>query len=77
MQAATAMPLANSGSVGCEPTLGSMKPTAPAVKIAANVTNHSYAGTGRGFIAKAYDEPLRLSSQIERFAADDSVECGQ
>ncbi len=37
MQAAAAMPPANNGSVGCAPTLGSMKPTAPAAKMAANV----------------------------------------
>jgi hypothetical protein len=64
------MPLASSGSVGCAPTLGSMKPMAPAAKIAANVTSHLNAGTGCGPIAKAYDEPLRLSPQIERGAAE-------
>jgi hypothetical protein len=56
MQDAAAMPPANKGSVGCAPMLGSMKPMAPAAKIAANVASHLRMGMGWEFIAAAYDE---------------------
>jgi hypothetical protein len=56
MQEAAAIPPANKGSVGCAPMLGSMKPMAPAAKIAANVASHLRMGRGWNFIAAAYDE---------------------
>jgi hypothetical protein len=63
MHAAAAMPPASGGTVVCTPTLGSMNPPAPAVKTAANVTNHLNAGTGRGFIRpKRTTNRPRLSS---------------
>jgi hypothetical protein len=54
------MPPANSGNVGCAPALGSLKPTAPTVNTAANVTSHLNNGNRCGLIATAYDEPPML-----------------
>jgi hypothetical protein len=56
------MPPANNGSVGCAPALGSMKPTAPTVNMAANVTSHLNNGNRCGLIVRAYDEHPCLSS---------------
>jgi hypothetical protein len=50
MQTATAIPLLSNGSVGCAPTLGSIKPMAPAAKTAMNVINNRSIGADSGFI---------------------------
>jgi CubicO group peptidase (beta-lactamase class C family) len=62
MQAATPMPHPNSGSVGWVLTLGNMKPTAPAVKTAANVINHLLTGTRLEFMPKPTTNGGCLSS---------------
>jgi hypothetical protein len=64
IQAATAIPPVNKGSVGCAPALGNMKPTAPAVNMEAKVRNHLRTGSDCGFMARAYDEPAMLVARI-------------
>ncbi len=74
MQAAAAIAPANNGKVGCTPMLGNIKPTAPAVNMAANVASHLRSGIGWGIIAAAYDEPALVVDLIKGFSAHDSVE---
>jgi hypothetical protein len=64
MHAATAIPHPNSGRVGCVLTLGSMKPTAPAVKTAANVINPLLTGGRWEPMGEAYDERPKLVADL-------------
>jgi hypothetical protein len=67
-----------SGRVGCAPRLGSVKPMAPALNIAAKVTDHFRTGNGFARMAGAYDEPpVLVVAFLAQSDADDSVECRQ